>query len=433
MIRRLLIPLLLSLLAVASAQDSPPIATLAPPTLVPANATPLPPAGPPLVSAVADIAASGVFRVGLLYNNPPYSQLTLRGEVSGFDAELLRKLAAAWDCEIEFVQVTRLNALDKLKGEQAHAVAAALVHYRDMTDQVDFSQTYLRGAQALLVAADSPYQHPAELGEQPIGHLLGSRTEKALDIFAGRLGRTLSLRPYLTLDRGLAALTRGEIAALAAEAQDLLRLAADSADGLRLLDAPLLDESRALAVRRQDAPMRQLINRTLQLLASQGELDTLFREYFPDASYEADILPLWSGIGEAVAPDQFAVEIQAPADPALPRLMSSGVLRVAGATDGSQATSAGQMRLAELNRALVSEIAARWGLDLQLVAGDASAAVDLLNSGLADLVVGVTPDWGQSASLDYSAPYLRHGDRLMTRVNSGIAGSTTCAAASSAS
>ena len=80
------------------------------------------------------------------------------------------------------------------------------------------------------------------------------------------------------------------------------------------------------------------------------------------------------------------------------------------------------MRLAELNRALVSEIAARWGLDLQLVAGDAGAAVDLLHGGLADLVVGVTPDWGQSASLDYSSPYLRHGDRLMTRVNSGIAG-----------
>ena len=155
----------------------------------------LPPAGPPLVSAVADIAASGVFRVGLLYNNPPYSQLTLRGEVSGFDAELLRKLSDAWGCEIEFVQVTRLNALDKLNGGQAHAVVSALVHYRDMADQVDFSQTYLRGAQALLVAADSPYQHPAELGEQPIGHLLGSRTEKALDIFAGRPGQDTQSAP----------------------------------------------------------------------------------------------------------------------------------------------------------------------------------------------------------------------------------------------
>ena len=45
-----------------------------------------------------------------------------------------------------------------------------------------------------------------------------------------------------------------------------------------------------------------------------------------------------------------------------------------------------------------------------------------MSKGAVDLVVGVKPDWSQAADLDFSAPYLLHGDRLMVRANSGIAG-----------
>ncbi len=425
--RQFLFPLLFSLLtfslaASLHAQDSSPVPTLVPPTLVPTPQAETAPEAQPALSAAADIAASGILRVGVLYNDPPYSELTLRGEISGFDADLLRLMAAAWGSEIEFVQVTRLNALDKLNSGQVHAVASAIVHYRDLATAVDFSQSYLRGKQALLAAANSPYTTPAELSGQAIGYVLGSRSEKALTIWRDRLGKELNLRPYLTLDRGLAALTRSEIAGLVAEEQALLRLVADSAEDLKILDEPVLRESHAIAVKRQDAPMRQLLNRTLQILAGQGELDALYREYFPDFSQDALVLPLWSGIGEAASPEQFPAEIRYPAEAALPGILSRGRLRVAGHFDANGAATAGQKRLAELNRALVSEIAARWGVEIEMVAGAGDSSADLLSSGSVDLVVGVKPDWAQAGSLEYSAPYLQHGDRLMTRANSGIAG-----------
>lgn len=414
--------LMLSLAPTLHAQDNPPAPTLTVPTLVPPvnNAPPVDVL--PAVSAVADIGASGVLRVGLLYNDPPYSELTLHGELSGFDADLLRKIAAAWSSEIEFVQVTRLNALDKLNTGEVHALASALVHYRDLDPLADFSQTYLRGRQALLVSSSSPYTSLSELGEQTIGYVLGARTEKALDIWRDRNSRDLNLKSFLTLDRAVAALTRAEIAAVVAEEQALLRVSADAADSVKLLADPLLYESHAFAVRRQDAPMRQLLNRTLQLLARKGEIDVLFREYFPDASYNVDMITLWSDIGEAVSPDQFPVDIRYQSSYALPRVMSRGVLRVGGTTSSSEAATAGQRRLAELNRALVTEIAARWGVNLELIPGIPAAAADLLNSGEVDLVVGVKPNWTDAAALDFSAPYLLHGDRLMVRTNSGIHG-----------
>ena len=425
MLRRpllLLICLLMLALPCVNAQDYPAVPTLSVPTLVAPLNSSAPLDALPAVSAVAEITASGIFRVGVLYNDPPYSELTLRGELSGFDIDLLRKIAATWESEIEFVQVTRLNALDQLHVGAVHAVASAFVHYRDLDTVLDFSQTYLRGMQALAVAAGSPITTPAEASEQPIGYVLGTRSEKALAIWQNRLDRELSLRPYLTLDRAVAALTRAEIASVIAEEQALLRVIADFSANVKILDEPIVRESRAIAVRRQDAPMRHLLNRSLQFLANDGELDVLFREYFPDAAYNGDVLALWSGIGDEVRPDQFPADIHYLTSYALPRVVSRGVLRVAGITAASQAATAGQRRLADLNRALVNEIAARWGVDLELFPSEPTAAAELLTSGAVDLVVGVKPDWSESSRMEFSAPYLLHGDRLMVRANSTIAG-----------
>ena len=414
--------LVLSRAPLLNAQDGPPAPTLTVPTLVPMLETAAPVEALFAVSAVADIIASGLFRVGVLYNDPPYSELTLRGELSGFDADLLRKIATVWDSEIEFVQVTRLNALDKLNSGEVHAVASAFVRYRDLDALVDFSQTYLRGKQALMVTANSPYTIPAELSDQSIGYVLGTRTEKALDIWRDRLGRELNLRSFLTLDRAVAALTRADIAGIVAEEQALLRVSADAADSVKMLEEPVVSESHAFAVRRQDAPMRHLLNRTLQFLSREGDLDVLFREYFPGATYNGDVLTLWTGIGDGVAPDEFAREIPYPSSPALPRIRSAGVLRVGGLIDAALATTAGQARLADLNRALITEIAARWDLSLELIPSNPDSAAELVNSGAVDLVLGVKPDWSEVTALDFSAPYLLHGDRLMVRTNSGIAG-----------
>ncbi len=418
----LLVALILSLAPPQLAQDSPPAPTLAVPTLMPVAADPEPVDALAAVSAVAEIIESGVFRVGLLFNDPPYSELTLRGAVSGFNADLLRNIAKLWESEIEFIQVTRLNAIEKLNRGEAHAVASALVHYRDLDAAVDFSHTYLQGKQSLLVAADSPFATSADLVDQTIGYVLGTRSERVLAIWQDRLGNELSLRPYLTLDRAIAAVARAEVAGVLAEEQALLRLTADNGADLKLLDQSVVSEAHAFAVRRQDAPMRLLLNRSLQFLAREGELDVLFREYFPDAAYNGDIIALWSNIGDEVTPALFPTAIRYQSSYALPRILSRGVLRVAGVGDSTQAATAGQRRLTQLNLALANEIAARWSVNLELVPSDSSSAADLLNSGAVDLVVGLKPDWAGADALEYSMPYLLHGDRLMVRTNSGIAG-----------
>ena len=144
------LPLLLCILAIAvamltgaSAQDRTPIPTLAVPTLAPTVEVRDSAKGIVTQSAVSDVIRSAVLRVGVLYNEPPYSEFTPHGGLRGFDIELMRLIADLWDTDIEFVQVTRENALAKLNRAEVDLVASAFVHYRDLDDRLEFSQTYL--------------------------------------------------------------------------------------------------------------------------------------------------------------------------------------------------------------------------------------------------------------------------------------------------
>ena len=411
-----------ALLAAAAAQKPLPIPTLAVPTLVAYEAVDDQTDDLPSESAVTDIINSGVFRVGVLYNEPPYSQFTLQGDLRGFEIDIVRLIAETWGSDVEFIQVTRENALDRLNRGRVHAVASAFVHYRHFDDQIAFSQTYMLGRQAMMVRADSPIQALTELLGHRIGYVIGTRSEYAVGLWSAQLEAGLSLQFYLTLDRAFAALAAGEIDGLAAEEQDLLRVTAGYSDRLRILDEALLREPRAIAVRRNDVSLRQLLSHSIHLLLRDGRLQRLYQDYFPEAELPEDAIALWSGIGDTVGTTQYAGALRQPPRYVLPQLLSAGVLRVGGIVGGEQSASASEAQLNALNLALVNELGRRWGLSVEIVSSSAADAIGLLARGDVDIVAGMNPDWLLATSMDFSVPYLLHGDRLMVGANSQIAG-----------
>ncbi len=413
--KRWLACLLAFCLAVAAlAQAATPVPTLAVPTLLPVARRPEA-ENRPEQSALADIIAEQVFRVGVLYNDPPYSELTWQGELAGFDIELLRAIAEAWGVEIAFVQVTRMNAIDALQAGDVHALASALLQYRGYENELEFTQHYLVGHQAILLRAESHLQAPSDLNGVKTGFVLGTRADAALGLWRERAGITPEMRHFLTLDRAFAALMLGEIDALVAEEQSLVRVAGEEIQQARILDEPLLREPHAFAVRRHDAPMRQLLNRTIQHLAETQEIELLQREYFPDMPRNDDSVVVWQHVGDEVAPDRFSPEIRLPAQSTLARLQSSQPLRVAGLEADAAQVSA-------LNRALVTEMARRWGVPVADSAVGAADGLQLLRQGRVDLVASLKLDWQLAKGSDFSMPYLLQGDRLMVPARSQFAG-----------
>ena len=399
-------------------QGGEPVPTLVPPTLVPG-----PDAGinDALVgeSALARIQEDGMLRVGTLFNAPPFGLLNIRGDVAGFDADLARSIADAWGVEIEFVQVTRQTALDMLNSGQVDLLAAAQIRTRLRDLDLEFSQTYYRGNQAVMVRQDDGASVLGHMADRKMGVVIGSASAAAVADWQFRTGSNVNVETFFTLELGLVALVNNEIDGLVGSRYQLRAILQPSV--VRILEEPLAQEPYAIAMRRQDVNLRNLVNRTLQYLAQNGRMNEIYDSNFPGSIYPAGLIEVWPDLGDdAPQPSQFGSDITYPTFYVIPRLQDGQALRVAGIKDVPPDAPESEQRLQALNRSIVERLAARWGVGVEFVPDSADNALELVANGQADLAVGVQAQWAWSDRVDFSSPYLLHGDRLMVKSNSNI-------------
>lgn len=423
--RAVLLALVLLLLALSSslliaappAQTAP---TLVPPTLVPTT----PPSFLdmlPSESGVARIARENRLRVGLLYNEPPFGELNVRGEQTGFDADLARALAEAWGVNIEFVQATRQTGIELVTTGSIDLLIAAQPHLRELDNFVEFSQSYYPSTQALIVRNGDGATVLGHMADRKIGIVMGTRGELAIADWEMRSDYTFAVSRYMTLDRALAALTANEVDGVVDNRVRLGRAIRFREENYRLVDEPVLIEPYGIAMRRQDVNLRNLVNRTLQYLFRAGRMNELHQLHFEGASYPTNAFITWANVGdEAPKPANFASDVPFPRSYVVPNLQSARVVRVAGLRELPGDAPESQRRLDGVNRALINAMAMRWNVTVQPVPGD--NPIDLVANGQADIAIGVTPDWATVDRVDFTSYYLLHGLRMMLRTDANIGG-----------
>jgi ABC-type amino acid transport substrate-binding protein len=401
-----------------SAQNAAP--TLIPPTPVPYN-TSAESETALSESAVSRIVANNRLRVGILYTEPAFGQFTERGEVRGYDADLAAAIAETWGVELRLRQVTRQTAFEMLYNNEVDVLIAAMVHRRDLDDDVEFSQTYYQSAESVMVRSDDGANTLADLNGRSLGVVLSTPSETALRDWAARSGFNGSIQTFPTYDRLYGALGSGGVDGIVAPRHRLRQLAALEPEARRLLDEPIEILPYAIAFRRQDAPLRTLINRTLQHLQRSGKLDELRRIHFTDERFDG--VPVWANLSDAPKPTDVSSAIIYPSAYVIPRIQSNGVLRVAGpwlTSDQFANATESERRLDRFHRELINALTRRWNVSLDLISMPAADAAQAVADGRADLAIGLPPDWQFADRIDFAAPYLVHGLRLMVKSNANI-------------
>ena len=409
-----LLALLLLLLPVAAQAQLEPVPTLVPPTPVPWPAT-IELAGPQ-ESAVARILRDGRVRVGILFNAPPFALLNIRGELAGMEADIARSMGESWGVDVDFLQVTRQSASEMLRSGAVDFLAAALVQRQDERRIMEFCQSHYRGAQALLLRQDDEASALVEMNGRVLGVVAGARAENVVTRWQMRSGVRVSVQRYYTLDRARQALLEGEIDGLVDSRLTLRDILLPGE--LRLLDEVLEQEPHALAVRQGDSALRDLITRSLQFLTASGRMAEIHDANFPDSRLPHDQIAIWAGLGET-APQlaDYSISMPAPTESVVARLEQGLPLRVAGLEPLPPDAAASEQRLAGWRNTLAQQFAVRLGVILQPVAG---LPLDLLAAGEADLAVGVLPDWTWANRVDFSAPLMLHGERMLVPADSEI-------------
>ena len=410
------------MLAVSAQDGEDAVPTLVPPTPVPQEDT-----GESEIivteSAVTRIQETGRLRVGILYNAPPFGQLDIRGEITGFDADLARSIAETWDVELRLRQVTRQTAAEMLKEGRVDMLLAAQVHTRELDRTFEFSQSYHLGSLAMMVRSEEPANTLREFANRRIGVVMGSPAETSLADWSQRNSVAFEVETFLTMDRLYGALLGGQIDGMVSSRHLLLRAALGQEESIRIVEETFEQEPYAIALRRNDVPMRNLVNRTLHYLEQSSDMQRIRDNHFPESTYR---IAVWDGLGED-APNVGAVptEITFPSQFTLPRVQAEGVVRVAGiagVANGDTEVQESQRRLDMFHRALIDRMAATWGVSAQYIPANREDAVNLVANGQADIAVSVAPNWEWSDRVDFTGPYLLRGLRLMVTQNSDIFG-----------
>jgi ABC-type amino acid transport substrate-binding protein len=401
-------------------EPTSPAPTLVPPTPLPQQTTPQTQPMPEF-SALADIQQNRVLRVGTYYNAYPFVWLNDNGRVVGYEADILRAISIELDVEVAFVQVTRHNDLDMLTSGQVDVLIGQQVHTRDRETTLDFTHPYYVNTERMVVPTDSPYNELQQLAGQPVSVEIGSRSHRALLNWSAETGVTVDVRTYFSEREALDALTRGEVQGMVGELDSLRRA---GRQGMRLIDEPILQEPYTIVLRRWDVNLRNLLNRSLQKLKASGRLDEIFDEWFPNGAIDFNTLvPVYDTLYEdARGLDDFNFDIPYPDSPVLARIENGLPLRVAGVVTNETDAPAQARILNNLNRAMIEHMAAQWGVEVQYIPNSARNAVDLVANGQADIAVGVSPRWDGADRVEYSLPYVQHGDRLMVPARSNITG-----------
>ncbi|ABN81391.2 MULTISPECIES: ABC transporter substrate-binding protein [Burkholderia] len=252
-----------------------------------------------LCAALA-LAAGGAFakewktvRIGVDASYPPFESTAPSGEIVGFDVDLAKEVCKRINAKCTWTPQDLDGIIPALKAKKFDVIVSSLTVTDKRREQIDFSDKLYDAPARMIAKAGSPLAPSVEsLKGKRVGVEQGSTQEtfaKAhwepkgvtivsyqnqdqvyADLGSGRLDATL--QDELQADYGFLRTPRGKGFAWA---------------GPAVKDPRTLGDGTAMGLRKEDADLKEAINRALASMHKDGTYDRLSRKYFPYSVYSA--------------------------------------------------------------------------------------------------------------------------------------------------
>jgi aspartate/glutamate/glutamine transport system substrate-binding protein len=205
------------------------------------------------------------------------------GRRVGFDVDMMREFARRWlgDGEtVSFLPVTSDQRIATLEAGSADLIAAALTKTAAREKLIDFSQTYFKDGQRLLVAEDSEVAGPCDLAGRKVAALAGTTSLDNIKAEAAACGFEADLVVFERQDEAAAALLAGEVDAFTGDGLALERLA--EGQPLKVVGNHFSEEPYGFGIARGNDRLRQLVDLTLGRMAEDGTYAAIYQKWFGD-------------------------------------------------------------------------------------------------------------------------------------------------------
>ena len=219
-------------------------------------------------------AAGGKLVMATNAEFPPYEYHD-GDAIVGIDAEIAKAIADELGMELEIEDIAFDSIIPEIVSGKADMGLAGMTVTEDRMQSVDFSDTYAKASQKIIVTEDSEIASPDDLKGVIVGVQLGTTG----DIYVSDLEADgTTVERYNKGFEAVQALSQGKIDAVVIDGEPAKTFVAET-EGLKILEESFTDEEYAIAVKKGQHRAAGEINGALKTLKDNGTLDEIVAKY----------------------------------------------------------------------------------------------------------------------------------------------------------
>jgi len=245
----------------------------------------------PAPAAVASAPAPArVYVVGTDAAYAPFESQNEKGEIVGFDIEVVQAVAAKAGIEVKFVNTPWEGIFNALGQGDRDMVVSAVTITEERKGTMDFSDPYFDAQQLIAVKETSKVAKFADLKRLKVGVQTGTTGDEAVSKLLGKT--STNIKRFESTPLALKELEAGGVDAVVADNGVIIHYVANNPGGKfkTVADKDFVPEQYGIALKKGNTELLAKINKGLAEIKADGSYDAIFSKYFgaPPAKVEAN-------------------------------------------------------------------------------------------------------------------------------------------------
>lgn len=237
------------------------------------------PAPAPAATAPAPAPAK-VYVVGTDAAYAPFESQNEKGEIVGFDIEVVQAIAAKAGFEVKFVNTPWEGIFNTLQQGDRDMVVSAVTITDERKQTMDFSDPYFDAAQLIAVKESSKVTKFADLKKLKVGVQTGTTGDEAVSKLLGKT--STSIKRFESTPLALKELESGGVDAVVADNGVIAHYVANNPGGKfkTVSDKEFVPEQYGIAVKKGNAELLGKLNQGLAAIKADGTYAQIYAKYF---------------------------------------------------------------------------------------------------------------------------------------------------------
>lgn len=226
-------------------------------------------------SSKYNLVKDGTLTVGTNAEFPPF-EFRSGDAVDGVDAAVMKAVADKLGLKLD-IQDVAFESLDgMLTSEKIDMIAAGYTIMSDRLEKMDFTDTYYKAEQTIIVRSDSNYKTKADLNGKKIG---GQSGTTGLISAAVEITKEDNIKKYSNGAVAVEDLLNGKLDAVIIDNNPAKAYKDQHGDKLTLLTGQFDQEEYAYAVRKGNSQLQEAVNDALKEMKDNGKLQEIIDQY----------------------------------------------------------------------------------------------------------------------------------------------------------